>query len=187
MGLRTLLPARAAAAAAGLALVFPQWTQFDVSFESRAYARASHDFNEKRWVALGRHFAAQLPAETTLALSPIGAIGWHSRLEIVDILGLTNASAIGVEPDTEGTWMKGHHRSNASFVLDAAPDLVLLGNGARDPEQGTPLISTWEHELVLHPRFRAGYTQVTWPVPGGAPVDLFVRNGAAPPPGAIPR
>ncbi|MCP3916360.1 MAG: hypothetical protein GY711_12455 [bacterium] len=187
VGLRTLLPRALAVGALVVALAAPQWTQLDLASESRAYTRASHDFNEKRWIALGHLFQDELAQETTLALSPIGAIGWYSRLRVIDILGLTNASAIGIEPNLESTRMKGHHRSNASFVLDALPDVVLLGNGVRDPATGRPSVSAWERELVMHPRFQNGYIQMMLPVPEGDPVDVFVRKGTQPPRNAVPR
>ena len=52
--------------------------------------RDARAFYEERWECVGRELGRRWPADTTVALAPIGIIGFHSRLPIVDLLGLTH-------------------------------------------------------------------------------------------------
>lgn len=181
---------RAALGALGLALL--QWTQVGALVPSgstevgvgRPYRFLDHRWNEERWRTMGEELGERLPPDTKVALSPIGVFGWTSRLVVVDLLGLTNDAALGMEPMLETVGMKGHHRTNPEWVLDRAPELVIPGNGHRDPRNGRASVNPWEAPLFLHPRFQQGYEHWVVPLPDGVPLDVWVRRGAAPPPGA---
>ncbi|MBK7878303.1 MAG: hypothetical protein IPJ77_21820 [Planctomycetes bacterium] len=143
-----------------------------------AELQGRHRFYEERWIAIGKELGARFPADTRVATAPIGAIGFHSRLPIVDLLGLTNAAVRRAEPDLSIT-MKGHHRYDADWALAQEPDLVLLGNGVLLPGQRTLQVSAWERTLVQHPRFAAEYEQLVLPIPGSYDLFLFRRRASA--------
>jgi hypothetical protein len=123
-----------------------------------------------------------VPEDRTVALSPIGAFSWYSGLEIVDVLGLTNASAIRREPDLDIA-LKGHHRSDGAWVLSQEPDYMILGNGVRD-QAGWLVVNPWEAGIVKDERFLREYRLESVPIPGGADLDLYRRRSAPPLPGA---
>lgn len=175
--------ARVALVAAGL--VLPQWTQLGWTLHGRKYRFLDHEYFEERWAALGRHFRAATAPGSSVALSPIGAFGYHSRRPIVDILGLTTDALVDVEPDLEHVGMKGHHRFDPDWVLAQRPDYVILGNGVRDLA-GVLHVNPWEASLFQHPRFQRDYVHMIAPVPDGAPLDVFQRRDASPLPGARP-
>lgn len=129
---------------------------------------------EQRWVRIGRWMRAAAPEGTRLATSPIGALGWESGLEVLDLLGLVHDHALGVPPDLDGVGVKGHHRSATAWVLAERPEWVLLGNGVRI--EGRLEVNPWERGLVQDPRFVAGYRRAEVPLEGEAPFDLFVRR-----------
>ena len=179
-GLNRTVPRRAQALLFALGILALQWTQLE-----RPQRFGEHRFFEERWAALGSHFAATVSANTTVAISPIGAFGWYSRLPLVDILGLTHDGVLDAVPDPE-VIMKGHHRFDADWVLDEAPDHVILANGVRQPDTGKLWINPWERDLYLSSRFQESYVHMRAPIPGSEPLDVFVRRGATPLPGSIP-
>ena len=141
-----------------------------------------HQFFNERWLRLGDHFRKVTPADTSVAIAPIGAFGWASGLEIIDILGVTHDGMLGAEPNLEIT-MKGHQRTDADWILDRKPDFVILANGVRHAD-GKLAINPWEYDLFVHPRFRQDYVFARVPIPGDAPLDVFQRSDTTPLPGA---
>ncbi|MDA0948488.1 MAG: hypothetical protein O2799_08195 [Planctomycetota bacterium] len=137
---------------------------------------------EQRWVRIGRWMRTEAPQGTRLATSPIGALGWESGLEVLDLLGLVHEHALRVQPDLEGVSVKGHHRSATAWVLAERPEWVLLGNGVRI--EGRLEVNPWERGLVQDPRFAQGYRRAEVPLPSDAPFDLFIRRDHPLPPGA---
>jgi hypothetical protein len=179
-GARRLEPLRADTRLALLlaALLAPQWTQ-----SSRPQLFGEQEFFLERWRALGRHFGRVLPADAAVAISPIGAFGWESRLPIVDMLGLTNTRVLAAEPDLEIA-MKGHHRYDAEWVLEQQPTAVVLFNGVWQPQLGQWVVNPWERSLYEDPRFLAQYRAMTTPIEGSGPLLFYLRRGAAVPEGA---
>jgi hypothetical protein len=180
---------RTVAAIAVLALV--QWTQFPWTIQvrhgeryvGRRFRQWDQEVFEARWARLGRHFAVSVAPGTRVALSPIGAFGYYSRLHVVDILGLTHDGFLEVEPDLDGVKVKGHHRHDALWVLSQRPEFVILGNAVRDLD-GVLHINPWERDLFQDPVFQSEYQHMIVPIPGDAPLDVHVLRGASPPPGA---
>lgn len=185
---RALLPA-------GLLLALGvQWVQVPWSDETaqehplvleqaRRFRFLDHAGFEERWERVGRLLGERCPPETLVATSPIGAIGWYSRLPLIDILGLTNSSSLGVEPDLELVGVKGHHRFDADWILERRPDLVVLGNGVLDGSGAVP-INPWERSLFDHPGFQGGYVPIWIEVPGDQPLRLWMRADGELPRGA---
>lgn len=142
---------------------------------NRSYLMVLHEFQEQRWASLGRVFHARGEPGKSVCLSPIGAFGWESDMPIVDVLGLTHQDLRGVEPDLSIP-MKGHQRYSAELTLAREPDYIIPGNGVRDPRTGRMAVNPWERDLFTHPGFAAHYTHEVWPIPGGDPLDVWVRH-----------
>lgn len=73
------------------------------------------------------YFNNNFPHDNTIALSAIGAFGFYSKMKILDVLGLTNKEiALSKVPNNEDH-LYSHNRSNAKYVLDRKPDIILFG------------------------------------------------------------
>ena len=161
-----------------------QWKQFDsrqngdsdppdAVLQTRPYVMLDHEHFEERWVELGKHFHELFNSQTSVALSPIGAFGYYSRLRIVDILGLTNDSTLAVPPSLELVDVKGHHKTNVEWVLDREPDIIIFGNGVGGQ---FVQINPWERELFASPVIHERYQRVRMPVPEGESLDFWISK-----------
>ena len=148
------------------ALGSPLWTAEARFLDQSAFV--------ERWRTIGRWMRTAAPEGTRVMTSPIGAIGWESRLEVLDLLGLVHEHVLTVEPDLDGVGVKGHHRSATAWVLAERPEWCLLGNGVRI--EGRLEINPWEVALVSDPRFVRDYRRVEVALEEGEPLDLFVRR-----------
>lgn len=128
---------------------------------------------EDRWEVIGTWMGEHAPPGTRVLVSPIGAIGWTSGLEVLDLLGLVHPHARELAPDLS-VGVKGHHRSATDWALAQEPEWILIGNGVRI--QGALEACPWEVELVQDPRFAQGYRHARVPMPSGEDLDLFVRR-----------
>jgi hypothetical protein len=169
-------------AALVVVLALSQWPQF---FD-RPGLRQRHAEFEERWERVGLELRRRSAPGTTVALAPIGAVGWFSRLPIVDMLGLTNDAVWRAPPDL-AIVEKGHHRYDAEWVLAQRPDLVILANAWLEQEgEGVPtmVISAWERTLWQHPVFQRDYAPWALDIGESYPLILFVRADARAPEGA---
>ena len=144
------------------------------------YLRAD-DYRIRSLAALGRELR-DLPPETRLATNVIGAIGFESRLHVVDMLGLTDAHIASAPGKTLGT--PGHESHDGRYVLDQQPDLIFVGI-PRAAE--TPLTMQMafqpnfpsDRDLAEDPRLASDYAfqHLQLPEPDGRVVAAFVRRG----------
>ena len=172
-----------ARAAFVVVLVALQWPQSD-----RVVLKGTHDEAEPRWAAMGRTIARCVPPSTKVALAPIGAFGYESRLYIVDMLGLTNTAILEAPPDP-GITIKGHQRYDADWVLAQRPEMIVIGNGwLLLGSDGVPELkaSHWEGTLVKHPRFKAEYEALSLPIEGSYELVFHWRRDVPRPAGAVP-
>jgi hypothetical protein len=167
-----------------VALVLMLFTLMGLRPDVRSQAIFEHRFFEAWWLRVGDELRERAPEGSSIALSPIGAIGWRSGLPIVDVLGLTHDAFHGLEPDLESVGVKGHHRHDGSWVLDQEPTYLLLGNAVLQPATGTIDVNPWEADIAADPRFRRDYVAETaWVTePDGArhPIPYFRRRSAQP-------
>ena len=99
-------------------------------------ARVSHSIPPQHtsprvleWAAVGTYLRGHYPKDTLVATVPIGAIGYYSKLPILDLVGLTEpeiARAGRSVPDGTLTrsWI-GHERNNTEYVLERAPRVIV--------------------------------------------------------------
>ncbi|MGM0574306.1 MAG: hypothetical protein ACQEXJ_01045 [Myxococcota bacterium] len=103
------------------------------------------------WSLIGRTLAERAPADRAVATSPIGAIGWYSGLETIDILGLTDAHIARVEPDRD-IRIPAHRKHDADHVMDLRPDYLVVSNGlvSRTPATERPRERDLQYEEDLY-------------------------------------
>lgn len=78
------------------------------------------------WCDLGKNLARLYPPDTSVGLIPIGAIGFCSKLPIVDFVGLTDREIARTPTDLTKS-MPGHGRYNNRYVLKTKkPKLILV-------------------------------------------------------------
>ncbi|MEM9380626.1 MAG: hypothetical protein AAGB93_11805 [Planctomycetota bacterium] len=175
LGARASAARLAAAIALGVTLL---------GIDARPQAAFESRFFEDWWRTAGDAFRERAPEGASVALSPIGAFGWRSGAPIVDVLGLTHGELLGRAPDLEFVGVKGHHRHDGAWVLDQAPDYLILGNGVIQPQSGRLDVNPWERGILIDPRFERDYSaaEIELEREGGARQTLpyFVRRGAAP-------
>ena len=97
----------------------------------------SHGFdNVQRWTAVGQWLRGHHP-QVTLAVVPIGAIGYFSRAHVIDLVGLATREVAragrGVPPEMLApTWI-GHERHNTEWVLAQCPQLIVMTKWGATP------------------------------------------------------
>lgn len=77
------------------------------------------------WCKIGHHLSQLYPADTTMGMIPIGAIGYCSQMPIVDFVGLTDAT-IAHTPTDLARSMAGHGRFNSEYVLEQKQPQIIL-------------------------------------------------------------
>ncbi|MBI4865104.1 MAG: hypothetical protein HY815_33320 [Candidatus Riflebacteria bacterium] len=132
------------------------------------------------WTVTGRQLGRVFPAGTTLALSPAGAIPFHSGLTAIDLLGVCDAH-IARRPPDRTYYYPGHHHHDGRYVLSLQPDLIMLANGpiVGNARREFPFdaVRLWERDLVDDPRFVARYRLLPVPIDAQRSVLLFARTG----------
>jgi arabinofuranosyltransferase len=142
--------------------------------------------NVELWTATGQYLKAHYP-KARIATVPIGAIGYFSELEVLDLVGLT-APAVAREgrsvPPALLTriWI-GHERHNLEYALKWAPDLVIttkfrVSAWTSIDEASAGFYADW---LILDAMKRgvAPYQVQDLEVVPGVHVLAFARNDAA--------
>jgi arabinofuranosyltransferase len=132
--------------------------------------------------AMGYWLAANTDPDDVIALSAAGAIPYYAQRPVIDMLGL-NDRHIARHGAVRHRAQPAHKRYDAAYVLDRAPEFILL-NVLREegqplgPGVDNPRTLVSNEALFAEPRFWAGYTRVT--MPGLASHDVFfARNDRA--------
>ena len=77
---------------------------------------------------MGQWFAASAPAGASIAVVPIGAVAYYSKLEVRDMLGLTDRHIARRDPSGLGQGWAGHEKHDGQYILGRRPTYLLLGN-----------------------------------------------------------
>jgi arabinofuranosyltransferase len=75
---------------------------------------------------LAEYFNNQYPSYFTIASSGIGALGFYSKMQILDVLGLTNKTIAkrGIMGDDP---LFSHGKSNVGYILNKKPQIIVFG------------------------------------------------------------
>ncbi len=143
--------------------------------------------NVERWIAVGSWLRANHP-NATIATVPIGAIGWTSRLPLVDLVGLTEPAIARdgrtLPPERLNRAWLGHEKEHTAWVLKRAPDILVFTRSS--PRPFSSLAETragfWAEWLLLRAikEGRAPYTVLPAEVAPGLHWLMFRRVGPPP-------
>ncbi len=77
---------------------------------------------------IGLWMRDNLDDDTVVAAIPVGALGYESRLTVIDMLGITDEH-IAHRKLKIGELAAGHEKYDSEYVLDRKPDIILLFDG----------------------------------------------------------
>jgi hypothetical protein len=134
------------------------------------------------WSLIGRKLRRAVPADSSLSTIAIGAIGYHSRLTIVDPHGLV-FPAIGRQRIALGHGYPGHEKFDVEAVIRKEPDyLLLLNHFSRKPiaadEVAARAWGPYNAAMARHPALAAEYTYHSIRFGPRRWLNVHVRRGA---------
>jgi hypothetical protein len=91
-----------------------------------SHAITSRTFTRQCALA-GEWFRAHVEADKLLATAPAGAVAFHSRLRVVDMLGVNDLHIAHLRVPEMGHGTAGHEKSDLAYVLSRRPDLIFRG------------------------------------------------------------
>ncbi len=86
------------------------------------------DVEIPRWTRVGQWFAEHAGPGESIAVVPIGAVGFYSGLKVYDMLGLIDRHIARRQKPRLGTGWAGHEKSDGQYILKRKPTYLLLGN-----------------------------------------------------------
>lgn len=109
----------------GKPLVF----KFDYSEKTPYFSYLIPEWTDQ-FIVIGKKLKVICKPTESLAVVPIGAIGYFSELTIIDMVGLVDKNIANTKYDLKllETWKPGHERGNGSYVLSRKPDYILLND-----------------------------------------------------------
>jgi hypothetical protein len=160
-------------------------SQFDrFRFESRL---------TEQWRDMGLFLRSAAPPDASLATFAIGAIGFHSQMTIVDMLGIVDP-VIAHQERRDRSAAPGHDKFDNDYVLSREPSYVMLvAVLTKDPLPTDIQRRILEAERVQkvnldmfnNPAFQEGYRPANVLLEGGH-MNFFVRRDL-PTPESLPR
>ena len=111
----------------GCAWAYTHWSPPRLKSHYGAY-QFQQQVEIPRWTRVGQWFAASAPAGASIAVVPIGAVAYYSKLEVRDMLGLTDRHIARRDPSGLGRGWAGHEKHDGQYVLGRRPTYLLLGN-----------------------------------------------------------
>ena len=111
----------------GCAWAYTHWSPPRLKSHYGAY-QFQQQVEIPRWTQVGQWFAASAPAGASIAVVPIGAVAYYSKLEVRDMLGLTDRHIARRDLSGLGRGWAGHEKHDGQYVLGRRPTYLLLGN-----------------------------------------------------------
>ena len=127
------------------------------------YRQDYHSIRKDRVSEVGKKVGVWLrknvPASTVIAVNPIGAMPYYSRLYTIDMLGLTDEYIAHHANRVASAWA-GHEIGDGEYVLSRKPDIVVLDGPWGDI---TPLFKG-DYELTRSRQFQTEYEFMNIPI-----------------------
>lgn len=125
----------------------------------RHWAVIAHDIDDVRnWAKLGLWLHDHLPAGESVALNPVGAIGFYSGRGIIDMLGINDAHIARAETEL-GRGPAGHERADGAYVLSRRPAFVFIGviHPVQSDARRLEPVFLSDYQILMNPSAKALY------------------------------
>lgn len=141
---------------------------------------------ESGFVVMGKTLARVAPRGASIAVVPIGAIGWYSGLRVIDMVGLVNPAVahapVRLKPGTR--WRPGHNHGDGAAILRERPDFIQLQDALSSQPAPLPhpfmLRYTSVAEIWSSPEFWGHYEFFPIRTESGWYYNLYRWKGRAP-------
>jgi hypothetical protein len=95
----------------------------------------AEDLLQRDSVDLATWLSENSPEDYTIGAFGVGAIGYYSDRDILDLLGLNDVETAHSEVDDLGAGLAGHEKSNPDYVLEEArPEIIIPSLGQRSAQ-----------------------------------------------------
>jgi len=98
------------------------------------------DLDTTGFIKIGETLNEIASEDESIAVIPIGAIGYYSKMNVIDMLGLVDPVIAHelFEPHYIATWRPGHDKGNGKYILSKQPDYILLVDRLTSQPQPVP-------------------------------------------------
>lgn len=151
---------------AGLVFLFASQVPEQLEAEQAREQNVREDV--QYWRALGNWFDENRP-NAVVARNAVGSFGYHSDVNIVDMLGLNN-EYIAQHGTKDPTNLPGHQTGDGPYVLSREPDYIMLS----DAEPEFRFVS--DRELVNSTNLYEEYDRITVELDNGTEASMLRRE-----------
>lgn len=83
---------------------------------------------DSSFISMGKTLRAHIPENASIAVVPIGAIGYYSNMEVIDMVGIVDRVIAHepLDPNYAKTWRPGHDKGDGHYILSREPDYIQL-------------------------------------------------------------
>ena len=134
------------------------------------------------FILSAKTLAAIAPEGAAVAAVPIGAIGYYSGLNVIDMVGLVDP-VIAHEPldlDYARTWRPGHDKGDGAYILGRQPDYIQLVDLLTSQPMPIPDAQALQYKSVVEiwdsPDFHTDYEFRAYQTEGGWYVNYYERT-----------
>jgi hypothetical protein len=162
---------------------------FSIAHAHTYHSQARHCLDEvhlaRCWAKVGRWLAHNTPPNTVIATVVPGALGYHSRRAVIDMLGLTDG-IIARDGEVYPQAAHGHGRYHTDYVFRRNPDIVVYHSSGRfrepvyhDAKRIAPLWGYALFDFVTDPRCEQRYSYRSTRLPDGTVVEMMMKRTEA--------
>jgi len=165
-----------------VAVAFAGMLAFTLHPSSRDIALTGEREAMRDRIIIGRWLRGNVPGDTEIAVVAAGTIPYESDLPSIDMLGLNDEHIAHQDIDV-GLLPAGHEKYDSEYVLDRAPDIIILADFLTDNPfseddydalEGTLIAA--RHDLLSRPRLWAEYEVRSVEVEEGRWFNMLVRR-----------
>lgn len=139
------------------------------------------------FILMGQKLAEIATPDQSIAVVPIGSIGYFSNMHVLDMVGVVDPVIAHepMDPAYTASWRPGHDKGDGQYILSLEPDFIqLLDRLTSQPHPGPDTLSLRYKsivEILASPAFEELYEFCAIPMPGGWYYNLYRRRSTTGP------